>query len=147
MTKPAPVDLTQFAVKDTADIPLTLGDGETPMVGADGKTPLSVTVYGPGSKQFERAKAARESRVFALMRRKGGKMERTPEETARDTVEFLTAITASWNGGIAHPDAVDESTEALSRAIYADSRIGFIRDKVNEHVGDWGNFSAGSATN
>lgn len=127
-------EITSLAAKDTFVLELLNGNDE-PLTGADGKA-LSVTVYGPGSKPFVKAQAARTQRMLDRMAKKG-KVKLDAAEQARENADFLAACTVSFNGWAHHGKADAEAVLAA----YNDPTIGFIADQVGKAVGDWGNFT------
>lgn len=131
-------EITSLAAKDTFTLDLVNANDE-PLADADGKR-LSVTVYGPGSKAYQRANAERTQRLMKRMQRKG-KLEMSAEEQTRENASFLASCTVSFNGWAYKGDA------QAFEAAYADPSIGFIADQVSKAIGDWANFStsAGSA--
>ncbi len=112
------------------------GEGGRKTVGGD---PMTITVYGPGSKAFKAAKSAQNTRNMKRARASGGRTETTADEDAADTAAFLSAITVSLNNftykGL---DATDRET---FRAMYVDRKMGWITDQVNAQAGDWGRFT------
>lgn len=129
-------DISKLAVKETAVIELESPDGE-PLVNDQGET-LSVTVYGPGSKQFQRAQGTRNRAILEYVR-KGGKKMRDEEQRELDA-EFLSACTVSFNG-FTYKDLTGYE---MFKAAYLDPAIGFIAEQVNKAIGDWANFTKGS---
>lgn len=134
--------LASLAASDTATLELRFGD-DSPMLKADGK-PVTVTVYGPGSKPYAAAKAAQQNRLVARLQRGKG-MAETPEEKAKHEADFLALVTASDDGL-----DIEGLTDGLSgaekyRAIYSHTPIAFIGEQVAKFAGDWANFSTGSA--
>lgn len=134
-------DITQKRAAETAEIPLKNGDG-SPMYGEDGKTQLTVTVHGPGSKVWKQAQADK-NRKRAERMRKGGKMESALDNAAEDEIDFLTRVTVKFSAEIEHPDASNKKD--IPRAIYADDALGFISDHVLAEVNNWDAFTKGSA--
>lgn len=112
-------DIRKFAVEETSRIELR-GADDVPLVGEDGQ-PLTVTVYGPGSKTYARAQAQRQNRLVDLLKRKG-KTDRSAEEQSREQAEFLAACTQAFSG--IEYDGLQG--EALYRAVYSDTSVGFI---------------------
>jgi len=108
----------------------------------DGDKPVTVTIYGPGSKQFAKAQAAQQNRMLDMLKRKG-KTDQTAEQKRTEQAEFLTDCTAEF-GNLSYGDLTGA---ALANAVYSDIEIGFIADQVAKHIGDWANFSRPSATN
>ena len=135
------MDLKKFAVADTSTVDLRDAN-DVPMVGDDGK-PMMVTVYGPGSKPYARAQAAQGNRLLDKLKRKG-RTEQSAEEKAREQAEFLAACTVEFSANIEY-EAL--KGEALHRAVYNDSSLGFIAEQVAKHIGDWVNFTPPSQTN
>jgi hypothetical protein len=130
-------EITSLAAKDTFTHPLVNANDE-PLLDAAGK-PLSVTVYGPGSKPYQKANAERTQRMMKRLQRKG-KLEMSAEEQARENAAFLAACTVSFNGWSYKADP------AAFEAAYADPSIGFIADQVSKAIGDWANFSQTSVS-
>lgn len=135
-------DITSSRVEEQATLDLTDAT-ESPLLGED-KKQISITLFGPGSKEFERAAAKRQNRLVDRLKRKG-KSDMSPEEQRAEQAEFLSSVTVSFNG-FGYPPAGDQTGKALFRALYMDSTLGFITDQVTRFVGDWGNFTGGSQT-
>ena len=130
-------DISKLAVKETAVIELESPDGE-PLLNENGEV-LSVTVYGPGSKQFQRAQGKRNRAILEYVR-KGGKKMKDEEQRELDA-EFLADCTASFNGFVYK----DLTGYDMFKAAYLDPSIGFIAEQVNKAIGDWANFTNKSA--
>lgn len=134
--------LTKIAAADTGVLKL-LDSADEPMLTDDGKR-VTVTVYSPGSKQYQAAKAAQQNRMVAKLQKKGSANE-TAESKTKNDAAFLAAITASDE----HLD-IEGLTDGLDGekkylAIYGHTPIGFIGDQVARFAADWANFSQGSA--
>ena len=129
-------DISKLAVKETAVIELESPDGE-PLINDQGET-LSVTVYGPGSKQFQKAQGTRNRAILEYVR-KGGKKMKDEEQRELDA-EFLSACTVSFNG-FTYKELTGYE---MFKAAYLDPAIGFIAEQVNKAIGDWANFTKGS---
>lgn len=127
-------DISSMAVDETAVIELEHPDGGDPLVNDAGET-MSVTVYGPGSRQFQKASAARNRAVLEYVR-KGSKKLKDDEQRELDA-EFLATCTKAFNGfgykGLAGHE--------MFKAAYMDASIGFIAEQINRAVGDWANFT------
>ena len=130
-------EISSLAANDTATVEI-VGAGDELLFAEDGTTRLSVTVYGPGSKAFAKAQAARTQRLMDRMAKKG-KSKVSAEEQALEQAQFLAACTASFNGFAYNGNATDFA------AAYADSAMGWLAEQVGRFIGDWGNFSKGSA--
>lgn len=141
-------DVSTFEVSDTFDVIINHPKTDDPFMvdvevddeksgKATVKKPMTVTVYGPGSKPFKAAQSVQSNRAMKRLRSKG-KQDSTPEEDAADTAAFLSACTVAlinfnYKGG---PD--DRET---FRALYLDPKMGFITSQVNKEMGDWSNFT------
>lgn len=144
-------DVSTVEVSDTFDVeilhpktqdPMIVG-GETtedPETGAKkttGGKPMTVTVFGPGSKVFKAAQSVQSNRAIARFKAKG-KGESTPEEDAANTARFLSACTVSFNNfGYKGMEAGRE----MFRALYLDPKMGWLTEQVNKEMGDWSNFT------
>lgn len=102
---------------------------------------VTVTVYGPGSKQYAAAQSKSQNRMIDTLKKKG-KTEQTPEKKAAETAEFLADVTVSFNG--LEYDGMEGRELAL--AVYSDISVGFIADQVAKFVGDWSNFGKPATT-
>lgn len=136
------MDIKQFAVEETGVLHLR-GPNDEPLFGDD-KLPMTVTVFGPGSKTYAKAQAARNNRMIDKLKKKG-KTDTSAEEAAREQAEFLAECTREFSSNIQYDD-LNLKGEALFRAVYADNSIGFVAEQVGRHLGEWGNFSKGSTT-
>lgn len=132
-------EITTKAAKDTAVIDLNDLAGQ-PLCDEAGNR-LSVTVFGPGSKAYAAAQAARQQRMLDLVARKGRNARLSAEDARRDSAQFLAACTVSFNG-FAYKGASDA---AAYEQAYADPGLGWLADQVGQAVSDWANFSSGSA--
>jgi hypothetical protein len=139
------MDIRKFAVNPTSR--LHLRDANDELMYADGaKTlPIAVNLFGPGSKEYAKAKAAQNNRLINKMKTKG-KTSQTPEEIAAESAEFLAACTESWEN-MQYGDDPSNSPQgaALSVAVYSDRTLGFIADQVAGHLGGWSNFTKSSS--
>lgn len=135
-------DITKKRAVETADIELVNGDG-SPMYDDEGNA-LSVTVHGPGSKLWQQADAERNRRRTARIEKNRGKISAALDHAREDEIDFLCAITVSFNGW-EYPGEFRASAD-MFRAAYSDDTIGFIRDHVHKEATDWTVFTKGSAT-
>jgi len=132
------LNLKTLAASETGVLELRNGD-DTPLT-TDAGLPVTVTVYGPGSKAFAAAKAAQQNRLIAKLQRRGG-AEESPEAKAKNDADFLASITVAMDG----VDYDGLTGRELFHAVYSDPSIGFIAEQVAKFSGDWANFSKGSA--
>jgi len=126
-------DISNLAVNSTATVDLESPTGD-PLVNQDGEA-LTVTVYGPGSKQFQKASGTRNRAILEYVR-KGGKKMKEDEQRELDA-DFLAACTVSFNG-FGYKDLTGVE---MFKAAYLDPAIGFISEQVNKAIGDWANFT------
>lgn len=133
------MDITQQAVNETSELHLCDATGE-PLYDGEGeqKRPVTVVLYGPGSKQYVRAQAAQNRRVLEAFRAKGRKADTSREDNAQFLADCTVEFRRLEYGGL-------EGVE-LAKAVYADASIGFIAEQVSKHLGDWANFTKGSPT-
>lgn len=139
-------DITKKRAAETGTIELVNGDG-SPMLDDEGNA-LSVTVHGPGSRQWVQADAERNRKRTSRLEKNRGKLSAALDHAREDEVDFLVSVTISFNGW-EYPcaDGKWKSTADMFRAAYADDTLGFIRDHVHREVNDWSGFTKGSATN
>jgi hypothetical protein len=129
-------DVSKLAVSATSIIELEDPNGEQ-LINDSGEV-ISVTVYGPGSKQFQKASGVRNRAVLDYIR-KGGKKMKDDEQRELDA-EFLASCTVSFNGFVYK----DLTGAEMFKGAYLDPSIGFIAEQVNKAIGDWSNFTQGS---
>ena len=134
------MDIRKLAVNPTSRLHLRDANDEL-LYNDEAKTqPVAVNLYGPGSKEYAKAKAAQNNRLVNKMKTKG-KTNQSPEEIATESAEFLAACTQSWE----NMEYGDAQGDALSAAIYSDRSLGFIADQVAAHLGSWSNFTKSSS--
>lgn len=133
-------DLRTLSIGQTANMPVRDAAGE-PQFDADGQ-PITITLYGPGTKQYQRAKHAAEerqnARTLARMQGKGDKQ--TADEKLQERAEFLASVTVSINGA----SVGDKAGHEAFKALYADITLGHITDDADKFLADRGNFKAAS---
>lgn len=136
------MDIKKFAVSPTSKLHLRDANDELLFADEEKTKPITVNLYGPGSREYARAQTAQSNRMIDKLKRKG-KTEQTAEQRASESAEFLSDCTEGWENM-----EYDQLTgRALSVAVYSDVTIGFIADQVAKHIGDWSNFTKPSATN
>ncbi|MDR7331765.1 hypothetical protein [Roseateles asaccharophilus] len=138
------------AAADTATIDLLDGQGEPLMTeAADGAEPqpVTVTLYGPGSKQHAAAVAASQTRALKFKRDNKGR-EPTPEERTAEQARLLADVTVGF-GNLAYADDSGRELEGreLALAVYGDTTLGFIAERVNRASVDWSVFTKPSSRN
>lgn len=138
-------DITRKRALETATIELVEGDG-SPLLDDAGQR-LSVTVHGPGSRQWQQADAERNRRRVARMEKVRGsnKLSAALDHAREDEVAFLVSVTISFNGWDYPPaDGKWKLPADEFRAAYSDDALGFIRDHVHREANDWSVFTPGS---
>lgn len=130
-------DTDTFQLRDAKDELMFAGpasEGGEPV-------PVTVTVYGPGSKQYQAAQARAQKRMLEVLKKKGkgASDPRTTQERIDDTALQLADITHSFSG--LSYQALEGRELAL--AIYRNPSLGYIAEQVNRHAADWANFTKG----
>lgn len=128
-------DISKRGVLPTTTIDITDANGD-PMFN-DHQERLTITIYGPGSTQFQKAQSARNRAMMEYFR-KGSKKLKDGEQRELDA-EFLASCTSSFNGfGYqSYPPGHE-----MFKAAYLDASIGYITEQVNKELGDWSNFTS-----
>lgn len=134
-------DITKLAATETSIVELVGGD-DAPLYDDKGKR-LTITVYGPGTKVYQRAQQRQQNQLMDKIKKRG-KMDQTAEEKLAEQADFLAACTVSFNG-FSYPPADGLEGQDLFRKAYADPSIGFIAAQVVAHINDWANFTKSSA--
>jgi hypothetical protein len=130
-------DITKLAATETSIVELVGGD-DAPLFDDKGKR-LTITVYGPGTKVYQRAQQRQQNQLMDKIKKRG-KMDQTAEEKLAEQADFLAACTVSFNG-FSYPPADGLEGQELFRKAYADPSIGFIAAQVAAHINDWANFT------
>lgn len=130
-------DLSKFELDETAVLTVQNAKGDDDLIGADGKTPVTITLYGGGSRQMVKAqhKAGQQAqlRLQAMMR---GKVDKRAGETAdAEMVEKLTACTK---------EIINFPIEPA--ALYANPKLGYITKQVVKFLDGDENFVRASTT-
>ena len=134
-------DITKLAATETSIVELVGGD-DAPLYDDKGKR-LTITVYGPGTKVYQRAQQRQQNQLMDKIKKRG-KMDQTAEEKLAEQADFLAACTVSFNG-FSYPPADGLEGQDLFRKAYVDPSIGFIATQVAAHINDWANFTKSSA--
>ena len=137
--------IAKLAVSPTAFLHLKGPDGTFLY---EGKEPVGIDLFGPGSPEFAQVEERQSSRALKRMQENDNKVSLPPVEQRRaEASEDLAALTA----GFRHveydgADGKPLSGITLHTAVYADPALGWIKEQANNFVGDWGRFTPGSAT-
>jgi hypothetical protein len=123
-------------VADSTTVELDDKNGNE-LLDAAGQGRRSITIYGPGSRQFAEAQAKHNARGLKRMRTRGGRVTANADEEIGAKASFLADITISFNGfGLSE----EQQTRDAFREFYANTGVGYLTDQVNTAAGDWANF-------
>ena len=113
----------KYGLNETAVINLKDGADE-PMIGADNER-CTVTVYAPGTKQHNRARA-RETNESVDRFQKKGKSKINAEEFEKDRVEYAVTVTKSVSKNLADDLAPGLEGRDQLLKIFTDPDVGFL---------------------
>ncbi|WP_294353317.1 hypothetical protein [uncultured Sphingomonas sp.] len=114
----------------------------------DGKTPVGIDLFGPGSPEYARIEERQSARTIKRMQDNDNKLAHVPIEQRRvESSEDLADLTKDFRN-IEHDgeDGQPLTGRALHIGVYADPALGWIKEQVIKFVGDWGKFTPGSQT-
>ena len=131
-------DLSSYELEDTATLVVQNAKGDDDLVGADGKSPVKIVLYGSGSRQavkaMHKAGQAAQLRLQALVR---GKVDKRAAEAAdQEMVDKLVACTHSIENFPVEP-----------AALYSNPKLGYITRQVVKFLDDDANFARASTNN
>lgn len=133
------MDIRKHALVPTTTIHLRDGS-DNPIYADEAKEkPVTIRVYGPGTKQFAAAEARNQRKMTEAF---GTRRGRKDLDQASLRVDFLVAITI----GSENLEYDGKEGEELYRGIYSDPELRFIPDQVYEFVNETGNFTKSSPT-
>lgn len=133
------VNILEKCVAEVSDLPVKNVDG-SPMLDAAG-TPVTVTVFGPGTKVWQVADATRRRKAMKRTREANGKIEAALDNNDEDSIEFLCTIVKRFNN-LEFPGAQgDKETVA---GVFNEPKLGYIRDHLMEDTRNWENFTKAS---
>lgn len=135
------VNILSKRSSEMADIAIKNADG-SPMLDEANK-PVTATCFGPGSKVWQVADAARRRKQVRRTREANGKFEAAFDNEVEDTIEFLCAVTKRFNN-LEYPEVTGDADTV--RAVYSDPLLGYIRDQQDANLKSWENFMQASAT-
>lgn len=123
-------DLSALELTEENTVAIMDATGDNPLL-INGE-PLTITVYGQGSKQFVSAKYKLDNAsaaYFAQMVQKKSGTGNRAEEAAKNAADFLCSCTKSINGLAIEP-----------LALYSNHKLKYITDQVDKYLGDAANF-------
>ncbi len=123
-------DISMFETVDTSTLTVLDPKGDELLVNGEAVT---ITLYGPGSKQFVNAKYkldnASQARSIAILRGKAPK--NAAEETRQMQAEFYASVTASLD---------NFPIEGGAYALYLNPKLNYITEQVEKFLGETENF-------
>lgn len=122
-----------LALKDTYELQLKNPATEELLFDDEGKA-VTITLYGKSSKQYRNAVTAMQNRE---LRRKFKKDSATAEQIQDESTGLLVACSATSTLEI---DGVAVNDKDSFKQLYTDARFSWIRDQVDEALGDQSNF-------
>lgn len=129
-------DISTLALKETFVLhlkhPVT---NEALLVGGDEDKPVTISLYGTASKQYRNALTGLQSRQ---LRRQTKKERGTPEQIREEQLNLLVACSAGSENLSYQGEAVND--EIAFRKLYSDPTLSWIKDQVDEALGDQSNF-------
>ena len=124
-----------LALKDSYELQLKNPVSDELLFDEDGK-PVTITLYGKSSKPYRNAVTAMQNRELRRMHKKD---VRTAEQTLEESTSLLVACSATSTLEINGVAVNDKDT---FKQLYNDPRFSWIRDQVDEAIGDQANFLA-----
>lgn len=129
-------DLSKYELEETATHVVQNARGDDDLIGADGINPVTIELYGSGSRQAIKAlhKAGQQAqlRLQALVR---GKVDKRAAEVAdQEMVEKLVACTKAIN-----------NLPVPAAELYANPKLGYITKGVIKFLDDDANFAKPSS--
>jgi len=130
-------DLSQYELVDTAVLTVQNAKADDDLIGADGVNPVTIVLYGSGSRQavkaLHKAGQAAQARLQSLVR---GKIDKRAAETAdQEMVEKLTTCTQAIN-----------NFPVPAADLYANPKLGYITRQVIAFLDNDANFARASST-
>lgn len=129
-------DISTIALKDTTELhlrhPVT---GDKLYSDAEGTKAVTITLYGSASKQYRSAVSAMQNRSL----RRQAKKEKTSAEVLKEEgTELLVACSATSSELTNDGSPVKDPSDF--RTLYSDPKYSWIKDQVDEALGDASNF-------
>ncbi len=125
-------DLSKYELEETATLTVQNAKGDDDLIGADGVTPVTIELYGGGSRQMvkalHKAGQAAQLRMQQLIR---GKVDKRAAEVAdQEMVDKLATCTKTINN---FPVAPSD--------LYGNPKLGYITKQVVKFLDDDANFA------
>ena len=139
-------DISTESVEETAIIHLKNAAGELMFADAARTLPCQIELYGPGSTPYgvnEARQNARQTKRFNDNEMKLTSQDH--EEQVRETATDLASVTKRFINFGYGPAGGAQGAD-LYRAVYADTKLGFIVKQLQKALRDWAAFRKGSET-
>lgn len=129
-------DVSQYELEETAVLTVQNAKLDDDLIGADKKTPVTIVLYGGGSRQMVKAlhKAGQQAQLRLQGMLRGKVDKRAPELADQEMVEKLTACTQAINNFPVPP-----------ADLYANPKLGYITKQVVKFLDDDANFAKPSS--
>jgi hypothetical protein len=138
------LDLSQLdtgaAAEGGVDMALKHPVTNAPLLQDDGETPITIRLLGMDSKAFRKATRANQDRRLRGTRYRAP----TAEELDAEGLELLVKCTISWTGIVLDGSSLD-CTPVNVRTLF--TRLPWVREQIDNYIGDRANFLAPSPTN
>jgi len=131
-------DLNALAIQEQGITPLQLkhpATGDLLFADDAGTQPVTITISSTSSRAYRQAVAAMRNRAL-----KRGKKIATAAEQEEEGIELLVACCITSDNLPYNGEAV--KTESQFRALLSDVKMSWIRNQVDEYLGDVENFIA-----
>ena len=125
-------DITQYELDETATLTVQNARGDDDLIGADGVNPVTIELYGGGSRQMVKAlhKAGQQAQA-RLQQMIRGKVDKKSAEIAdQEMTEKLATCTKAINNFPVPP-----------ADLYANPKLGYITKQVVKFLDDDANFA------
>lgn len=133
----------KYGLLECADLTLTDADDE-PMLGSDGK-PCTVTLWGPGTKQHNRARAYEQNQMTVRFQKRGSN-KLSAEDIPKDRMQYALFVIKNFSANLVEDLAPGmEAGADQFEKILSDPDVGYlICEKINTEQRKNENFKKGS---
>lgn len=125
-------DISALELNDEGTVTIFDASGDNELL-VEGQ-PVTITVYGQGSKQYVIAKHkldnANTLMMTSLLQKKASNANRA-EEATKNAAEFLASVTKMLN---------NLPIEGGALALYSNPKLKYITDQVDKYLGEAANF-------
>ncbi|MDZ4251205.1 MAG: hypothetical protein U1A72_01350 [Sulfuritalea sp.] len=131
-------DVSKYELDDTATLTVQNAKGDDDLIGADGTSPVTIMLYGGGSRQMVKAlhKAGQQAQIRLQGLVRGKIDKRAPELADQEMVEKLATCTQAIN-----------NFPVPAADLYANPKLKYITAQVMKFLDDDSNFAPASTTN